>query len=519
MKAIEFLRVSTQEQSNDDRAGLARQKEANARTIAKYKLEVVEVIKLIDVSGTSVMHTPEMGKLLSLIERDDIKGVVVADHDRLFRPDNFNDFALLQNFITTNTLIYTSDQIIDLTTQGGFLLAGIQAIISGNELTQIKKRMLEAKEIKRKAGEHPNSAITLPRGVGYDRDSKKFSYNDKIDEVKNLFELFLVGGIQNYRELERLTGIQHRTIANLLKNEIYMGFRTYTEKRSSVKGIKNDGRQGDRKKVKRKLDEIIRVKVIENPIIDEASFNKIQTIINKKNVEYHKKKSKKGQRFLYSGFLRCGECGAILYSTSGGSNHNKDYYYCRSKSYLFKNRIHESACSSSYYPKNSIETSITSLLSEKLTEVDYIKKMLEMALNKTHAKDNEREAVRTKEKIKSKEKEKSKYLELFVKDLFPREELEQKVNKLNDELNNLKQSLVEIEDSYLLQDKINIEKDIKSVVETLVEFPFWTPTQKREFLRSQIPELSITKDGVSSITLSFCKLRNHMGRDSSPPPA
>lgn len=291
MKAIEFLRVSTQEQADDDRAGLPRQREANARTIIKHKLEIVETIELKDVSGTSVLLTPEMNKLLSLIKGDHISGVVVADLDRLFRPNNFEDFALLQRFIESNTKIYTSDTIIDLRTQSGFIMGGIQAIISGNELTQIKKRMLEAKEIKRRNGENPNSKITLSLGVSYDRAKKKFYYNDRISEVENLFDRF-DSGTQNYRELERLTGINHRTIANLLRNEIYMGYRTITEKRGTEKILKKDGRQGDRKKIRRTGDEIIRIKVISEPLIDEERFFRIQTTIGKKSSEYHKKKLK-----------------------------------------------------------------------------------------------------------------------------------------------------------------------------------------------------------------------------------
>jgi DNA invertase Pin-like site-specific DNA recombinase len=157
MKVIEFLRVSTEDQGGENRAGLPRQREANALTAKKHKLSVIKTISIIDVSGTSVMQTPEVQELLSLIKTIDVGGVVVADWDRLIRLDNFRDFALLQNFKDAGTLIFLPDQVIDLNTQSGFLIGGVQSIISGNELTQIKKRMLRAKEIKRKNGEHPNS--------------------------------------------------------------------------------------------------------------------------------------------------------------------------------------------------------------------------------------------------------------------------------------------------------------------------------------------------------------------------
>ena len=189
-KVIEFRRVSTEEQGSDDKAGLPRQKEANAATIKRHKLTVVEVIELSDVSGTEVMRTREMKRLLELIKSDDIRGVVVSDQDRLFGPDNFHHYGLLQDFIDTNTLLYLPDGPLDIKTQSGYVLAAIQAVFSGNELRQIKKRMLEGKEIKRKNGEHPKSAITLPTGVDYDRETKRFSYNEETTRINHLFELF-----------------------------------------------------------------------------------------------------------------------------------------------------------------------------------------------------------------------------------------------------------------------------------------------------------------------------------------
>ena len=276
MKAVEILRVSTQEQSGDDRAGLPRQQEANRQTIQKHELTLIKTIQIIDVSGTSVLHTPEIQSVIQMMHSGQIGAVVVADWDRLIRLDNFNDFALLQHFKETNTHIYLPDQVIDLNTQSGFLIGGFQSIISGNELTQIKKRMLAAKEVKRKKGEHPNSNITLPTGVSYNREEKKFYYNDDSAKIKLLFHMFCHEGIRNYCELERQTGLKHRTIANLLKNEIYIGYRSYTEKRGSEKIIGRDGRQTDRPKVKRSPNEIIKVKVIDDPLVDEATFQKAQ---------------------------------------------------------------------------------------------------------------------------------------------------------------------------------------------------------------------------------------------------
>ena len=519
MKAIEFLRVSTQEQGTDDRAGIPRQKEANAQTIQKHDLTIIKTITIIDVSGTSVLYTPEVKEMIALMQSGQIAGVVVADWDRLIRLDNFKDFALLQHFKESNTSIFLPDQVIDLNTQGGFLIGGFQSIMAGNELTQIKKRMLVAKEIKRRNGEHPNCDITLPTGVGYDREKKRFYYTGEIHKVKNLFRLFHEEGIRNYSELGRLTGIKHRTITNLLRNEIYIGYRTYTEKRSPEKTIKPDGRQGDKKKIKRSPDEIIRVKVIDEPIIDEKVFLNVQGYIKEKNRRYHAKRSEKGERFLYSGFLKCGACGQNMYTTSGGRNHKKDYYLCRSKNYVWIRKNGPSNCPSQYLQREIIDNTVTSFVSKALTNREYMIKLIESALSTYSFQEIQIEAKKIKTTLKKIKKKRGKFLELYGEGLFTREELNEKVDKLNSESTTLKMRLAKIEESSALKNKVQVYKDIEPIVVTLTEYPYWTPTQKRSFLKSQIPEISMTNGGITGFTFGVSTVDNRSDTDSWPPPA
>ncbi|MFH1672475.1 MAG: recombinase family protein [Pseudomonadota bacterium] len=519
MKVIEFLRVSTQQQGGDDRAGLPRQREANALTIRKHNLTLVKTVTIVDVSGTSVLHAPEVKELLQLVKSAYIKGIVVADWDRLIRLDNFRDFALLQHLKETNTLIFLPDQIIDLNTQSGFLIGGFQSIISGNELSQIKKRMLRAKEIKRKNGEHPNSHVTLPLGVGYDYKQRKFFYTDDIQKIKTLFSLFQNEGIWNYNELERRTGIHHRTIFNLLRNELYIGYRTYTEKRSAEKAIRPDGRQADRKKVKRQPDEIIRVKVIDKPAIDKKVFFDVQETIKCKNRQYHAKRSKEGQRFLYSGFIKCGACGQKMYSTSGGRNHQKDYYFCRSKNYIWKKKHGISNCSTPYLQRELVDNTVTSFVCEALTNKKYMLGLIEASLATNNHKEMQEEIETIKSMLRKIKQKRGKILDLFGEGLFLREELNSKISELNDETISLKMRLAKIEETSALKNRIRGYKDIEPIVVTLTEYPFWTPNQKRTFPRSQLPEITLTKDGITAFTLRISTDVNHMGMDSWRPPA
>jgi site-specific DNA recombinase len=305
----------------------------------------------------------------------------------------------------------------------------------------------------------------------------------------------------------------------LLKNEIYIGYRTYTQKRSPKKNTKPDGRQGDKKKINRSPDEIIRVKVIDEPLISEDVFREIQERVKNKSAEYHKKKSLPGKRFLYAGFLRCGECGQILYSTSGGRNHQKDYYYCRSKNYLYSRKNGPSKCKSCYIQKEHVENTVTSFVSEKLTQKNYLNSLIKQIFSNSKIKETEAQTLHQKRELKRIKRKKAKILDLYGDGLFTKEELDKKVNCLNDEVSIIKAKLTKLERSEEFKKNIVAGENIETIVTTLTEFPYWTPTQKRTYLRSQMSDFSVTKEGITSFTLNFCKLGNHMGTDSWPPPA
>lgn len=114
-KVIELIRVSTEEQAKDYKSGIQRQETVNKQTVERFDLERLSSICIKDVSGTEVCRCPEIQKLIDLMATKSIDGVVVSDLDRLIRPDNYDDYSLLQRFKESGTLIYTHDQVLDLT--------------------------------------------------------------------------------------------------------------------------------------------------------------------------------------------------------------------------------------------------------------------------------------------------------------------------------------------------------------------------------------------------------------------
>src|ERR1700733_4603824 len=136
-RAIELIRVSTESQAADDRASIPAQRAVNRRTAAQDGLEIVRTIQSADVSGAAVLLAPEMQELMRLMAAPEVHGVVAREFSRLMRPENFLDYALLQAFADTRTVLYLPDGPIDLSSKSGRLMGTIRAAMAGLERTEI----------------------------------------------------------------------------------------------------------------------------------------------------------------------------------------------------------------------------------------------------------------------------------------------------------------------------------------------------------------------------------------------
>ncbi len=104
-KAIALLRVSTNEQAAEDRAGIPAQRVEIERVAAAHGLAIVEWVELEGVSGVAVLSDPRFDALLARLRSPEISGVVVAAFDRLFRRGRFADYAILDAFADTGSVI------------------------------------------------------------------------------------------------------------------------------------------------------------------------------------------------------------------------------------------------------------------------------------------------------------------------------------------------------------------------------------------------------------------------------
>lgn len=371
---VGIVRVSTEMQASDGRAGLARQREVIRLAVAAKGLHCVEVVEL-HVSGTVAVGHPEMIRIYSMISNGTIKGVVVSDLDRLFRPSEPSGYAALQVFQHMGAKIYAGDTEYDLSTSNGLLHSSIRGAIAGFELSLIKERMQGAKEAKRRAGKCPTSAVTMPLGISYDRKEEKWHYTSDISRVKLLFDLFDQQGIRNYSELGRKVGLGPASVKCVLRNFIYTGWRVI-DKRRGPKRVSATGKTY-RVKVARAESEVIKHKVLDG-IISEECFQRVQAEIAVTKFNHNERFRSDDAVNIGTGIAFCGCCGQPLFCISGRRRKDSDqktgYYQCKANHYLYKPRLN--GCSQRHLNSNDVDEAIVILAATVLRSETHLSTML-----------------------------------------------------------------------------------------------------------------------------------------------
>jgi DNA invertase Pin-like site-specific DNA recombinase len=410
-RAIELIRVSTAGQAADDRASIPSQKTINERTAKAHGLTIVKTIQFADVSGAAVLLAPEIRDLVTTMADPEIHGVVAREFSRLMRPENFSDYALLQAFADSNTILYLPEGPIDFSSKTGRLMGTIRAAIAGMERTEILERIWNAKEEKRRNGGFAQSPVCLPFGVAFNATNNAgWFYTDDSGRVQEAFRL-VISGVTSYVAISRAVGIETYNLRNILRNPIYAGWRVIDKKRDlspSGKYKTKDGRQGDRRKVKRSPEEVIRVRVINEPLISESDFEKVQRILDLKKQNSWRHIEGYEHRFTYNGYLNC-ECGALIYT----KYRRDDYYVCKVR------------CGASYMRRDRLEPMLDKLFTRDLTRPRFLQKIVK-AMKQKPTGNQERYA----EQLKSLEAKRQRVLSAFYDGVIDVQERESKLAEI-----------------------------------------------------------------------------------------
>jgi DNA invertase Pin-like site-specific DNA recombinase len=430
---------------------------------------------------------PEIQELIRLMQSPDIAGVVAREFSRLMRPENFEDFALLQVFADTKTVLYLPEGPLDLSNKTGRLMGTIRAAIAGMERTEILERVWTAKEEKRRRGELAQSKIVLPWGVGY--DDGHFFYKPEAELVREAFRQFLAGN-QSYLQLSKLLGVTPRGMHVVMRNPIWTGWRVIDKKRDSSSAGRYtvaNGRQADRKKIARAPEDVIRVQVIAEPLISEETFQAAQRIMDLKQARHWRSQPNLEHRFTYNGFLTCSVCEEQVHTALA----RKDYYVC-------KGRRTNHACATKYMARERLEATLDALFAEQLTSESFLQHCIGEMETRLAGDESTVRTQRMAGSIASLREKRTRVVDAFFEGVIEREERDRRLARIDRELKDTQ--------DLLLREMPSPSLTVNGLVEVfapLVEWKSWTRDQKRLVLTALVPDIRVADYRVSAIGMDF----------------
>lgn len=473
-RALELVRVSTLGQASDDHASIESQKVLNRRTAAQYGLTIVRTIEMAGVSGTAVLLAPEMQEMFQLMADPEIYAVIAREFSRLMRPENYADYALLQVFVDTNTKLYLPDGPIDFDSNDGRLIGTLKASIAGNVRREMLKAAWEAREAKRRKGELAQSRVCLPFGVDNQKD--RWWYTPDAERVREAFRRVLDGETSLF-VIGRAVDIEPHSLAYMLKNPIYSGWRVIDKKRDMSAAGKyktKAGRQGDRRKIGRAPEEIIRKKVITDPLVSESDFALVQKILGMKKNFHWRTSPGYEQRFTYNGYLECG-CQNPIYT----KYRRDDYYVCKVR------------CGAPYMRRDRLDPFIDQLFAKRLTNERFFN---QIANSKPRGQANLEQVRRQLESLSGK---RERVLDAYYDDVITRQERDRKVAEIDRE----KQAL-----SGLLcrEEPARVDPDLLwKQFKVFKQFDLLSRSQKRRLLNTIGPRITVMNYQIEGLSIGL----------------
>jgi DNA invertase Pin-like site-specific DNA recombinase len=477
-KAIELIRVSTKSQAEGHRLSVPAQRAANRRTAEVYGLEIVETIELIGVSGAAVLRAPEMQRLMQLIKNPEIAGVVVREFSRVARPECFGDFALFHAFQQSGTVLFLPEGPIDLGTKLGRLNVSICAAFAGLERTEAAERSWDAKEEMRKAGKHPSGNQHLPIGVGYDRVRSKWFYTAEAKIIRRIFDLVLAGELH--------FGMGHNRLRYVLRNPIYCGWRVIDQRNdpipSSLK-TRKDGRSGRRPCINRAPADILRIKVIERPLVSEIDFNRVQQLLDIATQRYYKTRRKVRNCFAFRAFLMCGRCGGRVYGVAS-----------RPPLYVCKNRYLKLGCDALYRKSSLVDEKVEELFCRQIASQGFVRKIAGMAKTANRRSHTAVDGLRSE--LRSLEQKRQRVLDLCVEQVISSSQRDIHLRAIQRETQRCT--------AMLLREPAALSISVKELTRGLSPFDTWPSLnlkQKRQMLASLATTIYVDNYKVVGISI------------------
>ena len=320
-----YIRLSREDGDKEESDSVGNQRKLLAEYIAKKEDFILYDVYVDDGYSGTTFNRPSFQRLIADIEDGKVNCVVVKDLSRFGR-DYIDTGRYLERYFPEMGVRFISvTDGIDSMKQAYDMLLPIKNIFNEQYARDISKKIQATVKSKQKAGEF----IGAFTSYGYKKspvDKNKLVIDDyAADVVRRIFSLYIQGygkqkiakllnaeGVlcpaeykkvngENYKNCNRLestTYWSYSTINSILHREMYVG--------NMVQGTKHQRMRSKQKKMPK--EEWIVVENTHEPIIDKATWEKAQSLLQKRTRELDLETNKN----IFAGFVKCGDCGRAM---------------------------------------------------------------------------------------------------------------------------------------------------------------------------------------------------------------
>lgn len=337
MKAIIYLRVSTEEQAEKG-FSISAQKEECTKKAIELGCEENSIIEFADegISG-SILERPALIAALNMSKNDnDIKYFICLDSSRLSRNVS-HQLIIVDEIKKAGTQLLFIKTSYDDSPEGRFQLTVMSAV---DEYERARFRFRT--ELGKKAKASKKLLTHNPGLYGYDYNKETDTLSINEEEAKNIklmYRWMIDEEIGPNAIAQRLNDLsvptkknklwQKTTVKRMLSNTAYKG--TLYIQRYDTADVKLNKYKEESEKAKRKerpRDEWIGVSV--PSIVDEDTWNRVQELMLNARRKW---RSYSKAEYLLSALCRCGLCGCTMHGNMVSSKgKQRRYYVCTAKS-------------------------------------------------------------------------------------------------------------------------------------------------------------------------------------------
>lgn len=432
MRAALYCRVSSDRQAKEGDS-IPAQLDALHKYANERKYQIIGTFVDDGVSGTKYDERDELQKLMELVDSEKVDIILFTRLDRWFR--SIKHYINIQSRLDAHGVNWLAiwEPIYDTTTPAGRLIVNQMMSIAQFEAENTGQRIRQVQAYKVKQGE----VISGTTSPGYSIVNKHLVINSDAPDVIRAFEIY--DRTNSLAETVRaMAGTNLPKSANGMK---YMLMRTWY------------------------IGEAYGVEGFCPAIIDRDLFDRVQIAL-KRNI-----KSNQTHTYLFSGLLRCTECGCMMAAGTRKRDKRKpvSLYRC-AKRY---NRNADPCCNTKTISEPVLERMLLEMLPDVIIERVEINEK-----KAAHAVSYDRQKAALEKKI-----ERLKIL--FVNEEISLEEYRHDKAELTDQIAKLAPvTLPDAPESILTLQGLNLS----AIYETL------TKTERRAFWRGIIKEIRFDKN-------------------------